>query len=160
MPEGAASFSSRPRRCPHRAESAPGPVPLRQEGICRQRLFCNQFKGKRPWKRNCIIYPDHAIIRNSVGVYDTKIIGDLIAVCFPVPGYVVAQEGQHCDPEYDHVVEGVDCQHIFYDGLFGFEVDGAMNIQTVPPTALFDSDGRWCTSKRRARWPRPQAVMR
>jgi hypothetical protein len=38
--------------------------------------------------------------------------------------------------------QGVDRQHIFHDGLTGLKVDGAMNIQTVPPTALFDSDGR------------------
>lgn len=32
-------------------------------------------------------------------VYDTKIIGDLVTICVPVPGYAVAQEGQHRDTE-------------------------------------------------------------
>jgi len=38
--------------------------------------------------------------------------------------------------------QGVDRQHIFHDGLTGLKVDGAMNIQTMTSTALFDSDGR------------------
>jgi len=32
-------------------------------------------------------------------VYDTEVVGDLIAVSAPVPGHVVAQEVQHCAAE-------------------------------------------------------------
>ena len=37
--------------------------------------------------------------------------------------------------------QGVDRGHIFYDGLTGFKIDGAMNIHTIPPTALSHRDG-------------------
>ena len=36
-------------------------------------------------------------------VYDTEVVGDLIAVSAPVPWYVVAQEVQHRDAE---ILEG------------------------------------------------------
>ena len=41
--------------------------------------------------------------------------------------------------------------------------DGALERwQTCGPDgqARYTDAGRWCTSRRRARWPRPQAVMR
>jgi hypothetical protein len=55
--------------------------------------------------------------------------------------YSKRRGGLDRDQQHDRT-QGVDRQNIFHDGLTGFEVDGAMKIQTVPPTALFDSDGR------------------
>ena len=36
--------------------------------------------------------------------------------------------------------EGIDRQHIFHDGLAGLQVDRAMDIEAVPPAALFHCD--------------------
>ena len=37
--------------------------------------------------------------------------------------------------------QGIHRQNIFHDGLTRFQVDGAVNVQAIPPTALFHRYG-------------------
>ena len=44
-----------------------------------------------------------------------------------------------CCQQHDGA-QGIHRQHIFHDGLAGLKIDRAMDIQAVPPAALFHRD--------------------
>jgi hypothetical protein len=44
-----------------------------------------------------------------------------------------------CHQQHD-CTQGIHRQHILHDGLTGLEIDRAMDVQTVPPAALFHRD--------------------